>query len=624
MKKTYVLLVLVMCSLIFSANAQDMNSSLISPSGIHHWMITDAPPADTINGNWIAIANFPAGAYGGINSAWVQADNKVFVAGGNDGFAGITNCYYYDPTANTFAPRAPLPNGRGYGKMVRVRDSLYLVGTVGAAFATPDGAIFRYHPGTNTWVTKAIMPAPLLQEMAVCVWRDSLIITICGSNSGFTGATNTVRVYNPWNDTWTTLAGTFPQTAMSSAATCFGNDIIVVGGYNGTFLNTTHKGVITPGSPISITWTSIGTTPFVGGSVPYRVGDGGVWNGFGLFGPASGSTAQIGQVFGYNYSDGTWRRFLPNTISLAGNRQTMAVRQTVDSVYFYLFGGYTTVAINAAERYAFKAPAPPAVPLCEDFTSVTFPPAGWSLVYTGTAYWTRNAVSGFGIGVGSAKYDMWNASTGTIQSLVTPTITSSVATDSLTFTIAYARYTNNLTAPDSLIIETSTNNGTTWTSFQRLGNAAMETAPAGGEFTPTASQWGKRKYGGLPVGTNKIRFSGKSGFGNNLYLDSICMKSVPVGTPSIGLVPGQFSLSQNYPNPFNPATTIQFNMPKAGNVEVKVFDILGREVAVLVNEFKQVGTHTINFDASGLSSGVYFYTMKSGDFSTTKKMLLIK
>jgi N-acetylneuraminic acid mutarotase len=441
---------------MFSAYAQDMNSSQIAPSGVHHWMINDAPPADTVTGNWISIANFPLGPYGGINSAWVQADGKVFVAGGNDGFVGITNTYYYDPVANTYTPRAPIPLGRGYGKMVRVRDSLYLVGTVGAAFATPDGAIYRYHPGTNTWVTKTPMSAPLIQEMAVCVWRDSLIITICGSNSGFTGATNSVRVYNPWNDTWTTLAGTFPQTAMSSAATCFGDNIIVVGGYNGTFLNTTHKGVITPGSPISITWTNIGTTPFVGGSVPYRVGDGGVWNGFGLFGPSSGSTAQIGQIFGFNYSDNTWRRFLPNTISLAGNRQTMAVRQTADSVYFYLFGGYTTAGTDACERYAFK-PTPP----------------------------------------------------------------------------------------------------------------------------------------------------------------------VGVHNP-IGLVPGQLSISQNYPNPFNPATTIQFNMPKAGNVEVKVYDILGSEVAVLVNEFKQVGTHTINFDASGLSSGIYFYTMKSADFTATKKMLLVK
>jgi hypothetical protein len=624
MKKTYVFLVLVMCSFILSAYAQDMNtnSSLVQTNGVHHWMISDTPPADTINGNWIAIANFPPGAYGGINSAWVQADGKVFVAGGNDGFAGITNTFYYDPVANTFTPRAPIPLGRGYGKMVRVRDSLYLVGTVGAAFATPDGAIYRYHPGTNTWVTKTPMPSPI-QEMAVCVWRDSLIITICGSTTGFTGATNQVRVYNPWNDTWTTLAGTFPQTAMSSAATCFNNDIIVVGGYNGSFLNTTHKGVITPGSPISITWTALGTTPFVGGSVPYRVGDGGVWNGFGLFGPSSGSTAQINQVFGFNYSDNSWRRFLPNTISLAGNRQTMAVRQTADSGYFYLFGGYTTVGINACERYAFKLPVT-VPPLCQGFTSATFPPTDWSVVYSGTLYWTRDAVSGYGIGAGSAKMDFYSFGSGT-QGLITANFPATTgSTDSLKFQHAYCTFT---TENDQLEIQTSSNGGTTWATLILLNGGVsgplVTAPPQTSPFTPTANQWASKSFG-LPVGTNKLRFNAITAFGNNLFLDSICViKFTGVHNP-VGLVPGQFSLAQNYPNPFNPTTTIQFNMPKAGNVEIKVFDILGREAATLVNEFKPVGVHSVNFNASNLSSGVYFYTMKSADFTVTKKMLLVK
>jgi hypothetical protein len=89
-------------------------------------------------------------------------------------------------------------------------------------------------------------------------------------------------------------------------------------------------------------------------------------------------------------------------------------------------------------------------------------------------------------------------------------------------------------------------------------------------------------------------------------------------------IPDAFKLEQNYPNPFNPSTTITFNIPKANIVELKVYDILGREVANLVSGFKQPGVYRVDFDASGLSSGVYVYRLKAGDFLESKKMTLLK
>ncbi|QQS35393.1 MAG: T9SS type A sorting domain-containing protein [Ignavibacteriales bacterium] len=85
-----------------------------------------------------------------------------------------------------------------------------------------------------------------------------------------------------------------------------------------------------------------------------------------------------------------------------------------------------------------------------------------------------------------------------------------------------------------------------------------------------------------------------------------------------------YELSQNYPNPFNPATQIVYSIEKPGNVSIKVYDVLGRVVTTLVDQFKTAGSHTINFDASNLSSGVYFYSIESGSFHATKKMMLIK
>jgi hypothetical protein len=88
--------------------------------------------------------------------------------------------------------------------------------------------------------------------------------------------------------------------------------------------------------------------------------------------------------------------------------------------------------------------------------------------------------------------------------------------------------------------------------------------------------------------------------------------------------PDKYFLEQNYPNPFNPSTQINYYLKEDGFVTLKIFDILGREVENLVNEFKSSGNYTINFNAGNLSSGVYFYNFRVNDFTEVKKMLLKK
>ena len=89
-------------------------------------------------------------------------------------------------------------------------------------------------------------------------------------------------------------------------------------------------------------------------------------------------------------------------------------------------------------------------------------------------------------------------------------------------------------------------------------------------------------------------------------------------------IPTSFNLNQNYPNPFNPSTKITYSIPKSSYVSLKIYNVLGQEVAALVNQQQNAGSYAVNFDASSLSSGIYLYRIQAGSFVSTKKMTLLK
>ena len=171
-------------------------------------------------------------------------------------------------------------------------------------------------------------------------------------------------------------------------------------------------------------------------------------------------------------------------------------------------------------------------------------------------------------------------------------------TDRIVFTIYSTE--NNLFAGTDDGVLMSTNNGNIWINK----NQGMNT------FTPVFS---------LVVADDFI-FSGTGS-------QSVWKRSISeiTGIKNItGNITVTYSLSQNYPNPFNPLTHLEFGISDLGFVSLRVYNALGKEVAVLVNEIKNPGRYKVDFDGSGLASGIYFYKLESGDFVMTKKMLLIK
>ncbi len=127
-------------------------------------------------------------------------------------------------------------------------------------------------------------------------------------------------------------------------------------------------------------------------------------------------------------------------------------------------------------------------------------------------------------------------------------------------------------------------------------------------------------------GAGRVRIRAELVSNPSVYLEQDFRAVTPltIGIHQISTIVKDFSLNQNYPNPFNPSTKINFAIPKSDYVSLRVYDILGREVKVLVNENLSAGEYEVGFDAKGLSSGMYYYSLRAGEYVSVKKMVLVK
>ncbi len=129
----------------------------------------------------------------------------------------------------------------------------------------------------------------------------------------------------------------------------------------------------------------------------------------------------------------------------------------------------------------------------------------------------------------------------------------------------------------------------------------------------------------ITVGLEDLPGTGGDYNGSYFLLDDLAFSNVATGVEQQkGINPNIFYLGQNYPNPFNPITTISFDLPVQSHVTLKVYNLLGQEIATLKNEVKPAGSYKETFNASSLSSGIYIYKLSAGKFNSSKKMILIK
>ena len=593
-------------------------------------------------GTWIQGTPIPSpGSNGGAGVSYTNATGDTSwlysINGDVDGSGSVPRQFRrYNMVTNTWQDLGLYPYGRAWvsaGKIGPVSNTnIYVVGGLISTYMT--GTLQRYNINTGIWtvMTTATAPYPT-GSSGVSGYQDSLLYVVGGM--GTTGnPISYVQLYNQFTNTWR-IATPLPEARANGWMVIKGDTIYYgcgAGPTTSTFNNNIFIGVINQSDRATITWTTSAVT--YPGTNRHRM-DADLFGCFGIFiGPGATSTWWGTGKEAYIWNGGN-SSFVnvgpiptPTSDAQAGagyfQRGNYKVWKAVVATGLIM---QTPYHVLNTQVYTDSCLIPPLTFWCEGFNSLTFPPAGWSL--TGSAnLWSRHSVSASGLGVGSAKADFYNITTGN-QQLITQTFTLFSNQQRLIFADAYCTYVNE---NDQLQIQASTNGGTTWMLVITLNGGVsgqlVTAPPQTAEFTPNSNQW-KWQSIDLPQNTNRVQFNAITAYGNNLYIDSICIKDVTGNITPITLTPNEFSLSQNYPNPFNPTTTIRFNIPPVGNgrdysVKLVVFDILGREVAALVNDVLQPGTYEVTWDGSNYSSGIYFYRLTTENYTASGKMLLIK
>ena len=437
--------------------------------------VMDVPAA------WSAGTNMPAPTrYHGGGCMWKNAaatSLKLICFGGDPDGTGATPSNLvnvYDVVANTWSLGVNTPTGRFYTSAVCVGDTAYCVaGMTSGAFTSVVATVDRYNVVSNTMSAGTPLPVALGDGKAVA-YQDSLFYYIGGFNSTSTGVA-TVYLYSQLTGTFRTATPiTVPSESFGCAIT--GDTIVVTcggTGYNVGLRNTVYKGLISTSDHSTITWTTGANYPGTG----LHRQTAGAWGCRGIIVGPSSPTGFGTNTECYVYSPGanTWtlqpNATTPTSCYFGGSSKlgTNGIWKFVVASGLVLSPPYSIPQVQVFTDSLCGA-APPAA-LCEQFTSATFPPTGWTYVPGGTAYWIRNAVSGFGLGSGSAQWDCWNGPNATRQTMTTLQCAPSGPGAVIFVDVAYQPFG---TAPDSIIIASSTDNGTTYVSTARLARRSLQ------------------------------------------------------------------------------------------------------------------------------------------------------
>lgn len=284
----------------------------------------------------------------------------------------------------------------------------------------------------------------------------------------------------------------------------------------------------------------------------------------------------------------TWKETIINTTA-GGNMSYFAV--TGNTMVSTIVGTGAVVSTDGGQTWAINNPGNPTLLIT------------YIINFNGSIY---GITSGSGVHKFISTSNTWESVSKGLPDALSFQISKALTSYSNTLYVATIGFLDS-----KVSIFSSSDNGANWNSISTSGLTTLNAATSSTSFAITAQNIFLYDY--QSSGSTAAIYRMTSSTTSSVY-------------ESNNEVPVNFKLSQNYPNPFNPETIINYRIAKAGNVSLKVYDVLGNEVTTLVDKYQQAGTHSSQFSTGNLqlSSGVYFYTLKTGSFSSTKKMILIK
>jgi len=479
--------------------------------------------------------------------------------------------------------KAPMPTARGWLTTSVVNNNIYAIGGALDIGSNLD-AVEAFNPLTNTWITKTPMPTPRGCAAACAV--DGIIYVFGG---GWYTVYSTVQAYDPSNDTWTTKSPM--PTARSGLSVCVVDGIIyAISGF--TDLNThTGTNTVEAYNPKTDTWSTKAPIP-----TPRAYFATSVVNGiiYAITGFDRMSAPSLSNVEAYDPVSDVWtiKNDMPDP-------RAGMTSHTFDGK-IYCFGG---VAYGGGPCYSTISKYDPALDSWEDLSNA-MPYEVFSI--------SSSLLNGKLYFIGGLNNDR------------TP-LTTVYEYTPLPVPVELVSFIgNNVNGKVLLEWKTATELNNNGFEVQRKA-AASEFAIIGfvkGQGTTTNQKEYSYTDKNLIDGNyfyrlKQIDYNGSYEYSNVIEVDVRLLN--------------KFTLEQNYPNPFNPTTKISWQSPVSSRQVLKVFDVLGNEIKTLVNEEKEAGYHSVDFNASELPSGVYFYRLQvysaSGgtkSFVQTRKMILLK
>jgi type IX secretion system substrate protein/Kelch motif protein len=654
-----------------SGNDRTLNTPL--PEDLYTSSTITPPFVGDNVGSWSAGAVVTPEATMGHGESYQRNDTGwVYFTGGDQNFSGtvLSANRRYNVRTNVWTAMTPMPTNLELHGMATLKDTVYTIAGMTTNFFADETAVCRkYNVRTDTWGTIASLPVTNAGLKAVG-YQDSLIYCAGGMTAGGSTGVNNVYVYNCISNTWRT-ATPLPAARTMGAFTVKGDTLVYVGGgttYFAGYNNITYKGLISQADRSVITWTTGANYPGISG---WRF-DARPWGCKGIIVCGGGGNATFASSNEcYVYSPGL------NTWTQQANATTNCANAGIGSVSYA--SGIWKLIVASGNQYPTTPWVhtntqiftdtlcpPPACPFPTSFcncdtaayTTVTGTagpsgddqtitvPIGFTFCFNGASYTQASICTNGFVVLGATTYasfvvDLCGTDP-TQQPMLAP-----YWCDLNTANGGAIVYTVLGSAPNRIFVVQYTNVA----YFSGSGNVTMQVrcyenggvvqfhyGPSVSGTSPGAVGLSKSPGGSgnvvsitpgatcpattfsTTVCNNTVTFN-TTNFPNGRRYSFNCLVGVDPVTHGI---PREFSLSQNYPNPFNPSTKISYALPKAGDVKLVIFDILGREVAVLVNEFKKAGSYDIEFNGANISSGVYFYRIETRDFTDTKKMLLVK